>query len=394
MKRKILSLCLLATLLLVNPPVSADPELAIIEDIKIDLIKASPEIKIASSVPIEYLDYTLESPPRIIVDPLGSVYSNLDEEIFRGTNLVQKVTLVKVRGDLPRGLDRSYYPLDFIIIELDRNVNYDVLRKEKLVVRLGKEIVPVEPVVVERPYVIERAEDEYEEEIEYYDEADVEIIEVDMADYEEEVIEVIEPGEEFFDEEKYPLVERYRIEPGDELEISIWQHPDLLRKVVVRPDGYISFPLAGEINVNGLTTDKVAKDVAIRTSRVLRKPEVSVIVTSFASKSIFILGAVNSPGIYPYKTNISVLKAVGLADSWKPHAYISSVLVVKKFFTGEADVIRVNLWDIVKHGQVRKDIKLEPGDIVYVPQSFIGNVGTFIEGLRGSLSAGAHYAID
>jgi len=126
----------------------------------------------------------------------------------------------------------------------------------------------------------------------------------------------------------------------------------------------------------------------------LRKPEVSVIVTNFSSKSIFVLGAVKKPGVYPYNTKMTTLKAVSAAGSWESHAYIKSVLVVKRFFTGEVEVSRVNLWNVVKDGKVREDIAVEPGDIVYVPRSFIGNVGTFLDGLRGSLSAGAHHSLD
>lgn len=379
MKRKLSVLSLIFLIVSFSPCLKAD-DIAIIEDIKIDLIREAPEIKIASNIPVEYVDYTLDSPSRIIIDPLGVVYSNLNENIFSGQNLVQSVSIVKARGEVPSGLDRSYYPLDFIIIELSKTVRYDILHKEKLVVRLGEEIMPEKPVVVGRPQVIERTDME---------QADVEIMEVEGAEGEE-----WGPGREFFDEEKFPMVERYRIEPGDELEISVWQHPDLLRKVVVRPDGYISFPLAGEVNVSGLTANRTAKQIALRLSRILRKPEVSVIVTSFASKSIFVLGAVNKPGLYPYKTRTTVLKAVSQADSWQPHAYIKCTLVVKKFFTGETEVIRVNLWDIVKDGKVDMDVELQPGDIVYVPQSFIGNIGTFIDGLRVGISTGATYSID
>ena len=379
MTKKVRVLALVLAMVLVSVCLKAEEEdIAIIDDIKIELIREKPEIKIASNVPIEYLDYTLEAPYRIIVDPLGVVYSNLKENVFSGNNLVQSVNLVKTKGDLPAGLDKSYYPLDFIIIELDKSVYYDILRQEKLVVRLGDEKAR-KPVAAERPKVVERPE------------VKVEIVEVEP---EKGPGGAPLAGEEFFDESKFPLVGRYRIESGDELEISIWQHPDLMRKVVVRPDGYISYPLAGEVRVSGLTTDRLAREIAIRVSRILRKPEVSVIVTNFSSKSIFVLGAVKSPGVYPYNTKMTTLKAVSTAGSWESHAYIKSVLVVKRFFTGEVEVRRVNLWNVVKDGKVQEDIVLEPGDIVYVPRSFIGNIGTFLDGLRGGLSAGASRSLD
>jgi len=355
----------------------AREELPIIEEIKIDLIKRAPEIKIASNISIEYLDYTLERPSRIIIDPLGVVYSNLDEEVFSGDALVRAVSIVKTRGSIPRQLSSDYYALDFIVIELKKPLEYSVLREEKLVVRLGKEIP--QPPVARSP-----AKSRVIKESEAIREPEIEITETSLQK---------EAGEEFFDEEKFPLVERYQIEAGDELEISVWQHPDLLRKMVVRPDGYVSFPLVGELNVSGLTTDKVAKEITIRLSRILRKPEVSVIVTGAGSKGVFVLGAVRDPGLYPYRTKMTVLKAVSSANSWQPHAWIKSVLVVRRFFEDESEVIRVNLWDVIKKGEIKKDIELQAGDIVYVPNSFIGNLRTFLDGLKVGFGTGAHYSI-
>jgi polysaccharide export outer membrane protein len=204
----------------------------------------------------------------------------------------------------------------------------------------------------------------------------------------DEEVQRIDVGEEFFDEEKFPFVERYKIQPGDELEISVWQHPELLRTVVVRPDGFISFPLAGDVRASGMTAEQLCKQVSLRLGRILRKPEVSVIVSGFGAESIFVLGAVNTPGLYPYRNNMTALGAISAADGWQPHSYLKSVLVVKRGFSDEADVTRVNLWDVIKKGDMNKDIALEPGDIVYVPQSFIGNLGTFMDGLRFKFGTG------
>lgn len=341
-------------------------EVAIIEDIKIDMIQEYPEIKIASNIAIECLDYTLDSPSRIIIDPLGIIYSNLDENIFSGDDLVQSITIVKGRGALPEGLDRTYYPLDFVIIELKKAVYYDILRQEKLVVKLGDEVL--QP-VYEVPG------------------ATVEIVEVGLE-------EVPGVGEEFYDAEKFPLIGKYRIEVGDELEVSVWQHPDLLRKMLVRPDGYISFPIAGDVPVLGSTADIAARDVALRLARLLRNPEVNVIVSAFGSKTFYVLGAVDTPGLYPYNSEMTVLKAVTTAGSWETHAYIRNVVVVRKFFSGNAEVLKVDLWDIVKEGRIEQDIKIQPGDIVYVPKSVLGNMKTFLDALKTSFSIGGSYSFN
>lgn len=383
----IMSLVVIGCSIFTPTVICGAPDIATIDDIKVELAGYSPEIKIASNIPIEYLDYTLESPPRIIVDPLGTVYTNLDERIFSDDNSVRSVSLIKAPGSVPHELGSNYYPLDFIVIELKKSLSYKISREDKLVVRLGEEITAQS---------VPKAAKAASPRVEVVEE---EAVEERPAEVEEAIQEVIakkaEPkvGEEFFDEEKFPLIEKYKIEAGDELEISIWQHPELMRKIVVRPDGFISFPLAGEVMASGMTAEEVAKAVTLRVGKTIRKPEVSVILTGCGSKGIFVLGAVGKPGLYPYNSKTTALKAISAAEGWQPQAYLSSVLVVKRGFSQDAEVMRVNLWDVIKYGDVKKDVEINAGDIVYVPQSFIGNLGTFMDGLRFRFSTGAHYTL-
>jgi len=359
------------------PTLMAQERIPIIEDIKIDFNKESPEIRISANIAVEYLDYALDKPSRIVIDPLGVVYTNLNEKVFSGDNSVKTVSIIKVKGEIPAELDRSYYPLDFIVIELKNPVSYDILREEKLVVRLGREVLRAAPVSSPES-AIQRTEA-------------VELPAVKIADVKKDE----SVGQEFFDESKFPVGERYRIDRGDQLEISVWQHPDLLRTLVVRPDGFISFPLAGDIKAEGSTTEKLAQEVSLRLSRTLRKPEVSVIITGSASKGIFVLGAVNKPGLYPYETRMTILKAVSLAGSWQNYAYLKNVLVVKRFFNNEnAEVIRINLLDIVQNGKLKNDIELQTGDIVYVPKTFIGNLNEFLTALRIGFGTSASFDLN
>jgi polysaccharide export outer membrane protein len=399
-------ICILALGVVFPPLLHAANEAVLIEDVKIDTISETPEIYISSNIPVEYIDYTLDSPHRIIIDPLGMVYTSLDEQLFTGKDLVQAVTLVKAPGEIPSHLPQIYYPLDFIVIQLQQAAPYDILREEKLVVRIGRTTPAAQAAPMRRTAPAVQAAParrtaprarparpgavaEAEEVVEL---PTIDVLGGEIAAEEEFAWDVEEGappvGEEFIDEDKFPLQEKYRLEAGDELEISVWQHADLLRKVVVRPDGYISFPLAGEIKTSGMTAKQLSQELALRLGRKLRKPEVSVIVTGFGSKGIFVLGAVRKPGLYPYKTRMTILSAISSADSWLPQAHLKSVLLVKRGFSEDAEVARVNMWDVIKYGKFQNDREVEPGDIVYVPQSFIGNLGDFMDALRFRFGTG------
>jgi len=162
----------------------------------------------------------------------------------------------------------------------------------------------------------------------------------------------------------------YTIGPGDVLEISVWQHPELDRIVTVRPDGRMSFSLIGDVNANGLTPAKLDEVITGMLSEYVQKPEVTVIVTgiSIRSTQILVLGQVARPGAYPMEERLTVLEAVAKAGSYTDRAGLSRVTVTRQSRARSPSVIKVNLKKVITKGDRRGDIILEPGDIVHVPK--------------------------
>ncbi|MEL7045727.1 MAG: polysaccharide biosynthesis/export family protein, partial [Pseudomonadota bacterium] len=69
----------------------------------------------------------------------------------------------------------------------------------------------------------------------------------------------------------------YRVNPGDSLKIDVWNEESLSRRVLVRPDGIISLPMAGEIDTSGQTPAAVADRVAEALSEFMKdRPRVVV----------------------------------------------------------------------------------------------------------------------
>jgi len=87
----------------------------------------------------------------------------------------------------------------------------------------------------------------------------------------------------------------YRIGPEDILHISVWKEDDLDRKVLVRPDGGVSFPLVGDIQVSGRTPLEVQDEIRSRLARYVPDAEVTVSVDKISGYTIFVLGEVNKP---------------------------------------------------------------------------------------------------
>lgn len=167
-----------------------------------------------------------------------------------------------------------------------------------------------------------------------------------------------------FAEENLP----YTIGPGDVLEISVWQHPELDRIVTVRPDGRMSFSLIGDVNANGLTPAKLDEVITKKLSEYVQKPEVTVVVTSIKSNQIIILGQVTRPGAYPMEESLTVLEAVAIAGGYTESAGLSRVTITRRSRAKNPKVIKVNLKKVIAEGDRGRDVILEPGDIVHLPK--------------------------
>lgn len=175
-----------------------------------------------------------------------------------------------------------------------------------------------------------------------------------------------------------PAVIDYVIGPGDTLAINVWQNPDLSQTVAVRPDGKISTPLVDDLYVSGLTPAQVDAEITKRLSKTIRQPEVSVIMTSFGSKAVYVLGEVPRPGRYPLTGPRTAMEMIAQAGQWLDSGVLNSVMVVRRGWTGRPEIYRVDLTQVVKKGDASKDMVLQDGDVVFVPRNFVKRLDTFL----------------
>lgn len=108
--------------------------------------------------------------------------------------------------------------------------------------------------------------------------------------------------------------QEYQLGPEDEIEIRVWDHDDLTRKMRVGLDGNISFPFVGELKAQGLTVLHLQKELERRLAQgYLIDPHVSITISDYKSHKFFVLGNVQKPGTYPLTKNIKVVEAISLA---------------------------------------------------------------------------------
>lgn len=181
------------------------------------------------------------------------------------------------------------------------------------------------------------------------------------------------------------VVENYHIETDDVLEISVWQIEDLHREVVVRPDGKISFPLIGDVDAKGKTIEELRNDIVDKIKLYIKVPQVSVNIKEFGGKRAVILGQINSPGVIRFSSPIRISEAVALASGFTADAYKGAVFVVRDFDTEQPTVIVARVNEIFFKGDLREDISIKAGDIIYVQTSILSSIRDFMNNTLGPL---------
>lgn len=170
---------------------------------------------------------------------------------------------------------------------------------------------------------------------------------------------------------------RYLLNASDVVEFKFSYNPDMNERVTIRPDGYVSLSMIGDVMAKGATPEELAKAAEARYTGILRRPELVVIVREFAAQRIFIAGEVNTPGVVPLAGKLTLAQALFHAGGPKPTARMDQVLLLKYQGSNRSSVQVVKLSDILKGAQA--DIALDPYDVVFVPRSKIAQLDLFVE---------------
>ncbi len=144
----------------------------------------------------------------------------------------------------------------------------------------------------------------------------------------------------------------------------------LSRLVTVRPDGYVTFPMVGEMLVANKTIADVNKALNDKYAATMAGLHVDLFLEKHSGSMIYVVGAVTKPGTYPIARPITVLEALTLAGSYTPGAKLESIIVVRKHET-KLIATRINLADTLDLKEDSRFFYLQPDDIIYVPRTWI-----------------------
>jgi polysaccharide export outer membrane protein len=158
----------------------------------------------------------------------------------------------------------------------------------------------------------------------------------------------------------------YKLHAGDSITVSVWKELELQRKVIIRPDGRFSFPLAGEVQAAGRSADEVRVDIESQLKKYIPEAVVAVMVEDVSGNRVYVIGQVNKPGMYVMNPQLTVIQALSLAGGSTPFAKLDNISVIRG--TGTSQKTMPFRYDQVVDGKsLQQNIALESGDVVLVP---------------------------
>jgi len=163
-----------------------------------------------------------------------------------------------------------------------------------------------------------------------------------------------------------PVDASYLVQPGDTLQVTVWKEQELQGEVLVRPDGGLTFPLAGEVEAAGHTVEDIRKAIQTRLTKYIPDPVVTVVVKKAEGSRIFVVGKVNRPGDFPLSRPIDVMQALSLAGGATAYADVNGIRILRRD-GGHQEVFHFRYDDVRRGKELSQNILLRSGDTVVVP---------------------------
>lgn len=158
----------------------------------------------------------------------------------------------------------------------------------------------------------------------------------------------------------------YLLRQGDSVMISVWREDALQKQVIVLPDGSITFPLVGRIEVAGLSTPEVERRITTKLKEFIPEPVVTVVIAGIEGNRAYVMGKVNSPGSLIINGPLTVLQAISVMGGFDKFADESGIKVIRAKGDHQ-EVFPVHYKDIISGRDMSSNIQLKAGDTIVVP---------------------------
>ncbi|PIR01124.1 MAG: hypothetical protein COV66_02995 [Nitrospinae bacterium CG11_big_fil_rev_8_21_14_0_20_45_15] len=161
----------------------------------------------------------------------------------------------------------------------------------------------------------------------------------------------------------------FELGPEDIIEITVWENPELRTIMPVRPDGYISFPLIGDVVAGGKTLDQLRQDIAFKLKKYIKAANVAIIVREINSIKIYVAGEVKEPGVFKLNRPITLLQIFSMVQGLKDTADLKNSYILR-----DGKKININIHALVKRDDFSQNILLKANDFIFIHDNFSSRI--------------------
>lgn len=183
---------------------------------------------------------------------------------------------------------------------------------------------------------------------------------------------------------------KYTLGPDDVIEIEVRRHPEFSGKYIVTAEGKIEYKFIGDVFVEGLTKIQLQERLSAILSEYIIEPEVNVQIQQYLSKVYYVIGEVNRPGKFYMKGNtIPVLEAIIQAGLPNQASSTRKCRLISPDRKGKSKIAYVNVYELLYGGNLKCNLEMKPGDVLYVPSTVIAKVIQVIRPFTDTVSSAA-----
>lgn len=161
----------------------------------------------------------------------------------------------------------------------------------------------------------------------------------------------------------------YILGPGDKIEIAVYRHDELTKTFLISPSGKIIYPLLGEMQIAGLTILGLKEKITDGLLKYIIDPKVGVNLISVQSYTLTVLGEVTKPGYYNFNPPLTILEAISMAGGFTEKADRNKVMLIRSD-SDKPQLKTINFKKVLKEADFTRNILVQKGDIICVPESF------------------------
>lgn len=175
--------------------------------------------------------------------------------------------------------------------------------------------------------------------------------------------------------ERRPL---YRLRKSDVVQIAFTFSPEFDQELTVQPDGFLVLKGVGDLWVEGKTLPETREAVRRAYSSTLHDPEVSVTLKDFEKPYFLASGEVGHPGKYELRADTTVTEGITIAGGFTHQAKHSQVVLFRRVSDQLAEARVLNIKQLLTNRDLKEDVQLRSGDLVFVPQNRISKMQHYI----------------